>query len=201
MLASFQFDLEHAKNLSGFLACGDEVGRGTLAGPVVVSLVMMNYEDLPHEDVKDSKKLSSKKREYLSAWIKERALDYAISEVDNETIDQINILEATKLAFYNAYEKLKRRPSLLLLDALDVKKIQTEQKAIIKGDSLSYGIACASILAKVHRDELMLKYHEEYPQYGFNEHKGYGTKRHIEMISLHGICPIHRKTFRPCKKD
>lgn len=188
--------LDYEKKYEGKLIAGiDEAGRGPLAGPVVCACVIMPLEkDLMLEEINDSKKLTEKKREKLFDQILERAIGYSIVEIDEKTIDEINILNATKLGMKRALEGLKINPDIVLIDAV---KIESEipQENIIKGDALSYNIASASILAKVHRDRLMIGLDEKYPQYGFAKHKGYGTKVHIEALKQHGKCEIHRDSF------
>lgn len=178
------------------LICGvDEAGRGPLAGPVVCACVIMPMdENNIIEGINDSKKLSEKKREQLERVIKEKAICYSVVEIDEKTIDEINILNATKLGMKKALENMKETPDIVLIDAV---KIETSlpQENIIKGDALSYNIAAASILAKVHRDRLMLSYDEKYPQYSFAKHKGYGTKLHIENLKKYGKSPVHRESF------
>ena len=146
------------------------------------------------EQVNDSKQLSSKKREKLYDEIVKVALDYAIIEIDEKTIDEINILNATKLGMKRALESLKIKPDIVLIDAVKIDS-DIRQENIIKGDTLSYNIAAASILAKVHRDRLMIKLSEKYPQYNFAKHKGYGTREHINALKIYGKCPIHRESF------
>ena len=178
-----------------FLIAGvDEVGRGPLAGPVCVACVMMPLDDII-EGVDDSKKISEKKRELLAEQIKEKAICYVVEMVDEETIDKINILEATKLAMKRAIEKMAIKPDVVLVDAIAKLDVNTNIRGIIKGDALSYSIGCASILAKVTRDNLMVELSKEYPVYGFEKHKGYGTKAHIEAIKEHGPCVYHRLSF------
>lgn len=184
---------EEAKG--NFLIAGvDEVGRGPLAGPVCVAAVIMPLDDLI-EGVDDSKKLSEKKRKLLFEQIKEKAVCYSIEMVDEETIDKINILEATKLCMKRAIESLKLRPDVVLIDAISKLDTDVNLRGIIKGDALSYSIGCASILAKVTRDNLMVELAKEYPEYGFEKHKGYGTKVHIEALKEHGPCVHHRLSF------
>lgn len=185
-----------------FIAGVDEVGRGPLAGPVVAAAVVLP-KDFEVLGINDSKKLSEKKREELYPIIKEKALAYAIGIVDNEKIDEINILEATKIAMNDAIktldEKMKenfnRGIEYVLIDALTLKDIDIPQMGIVKGDAKSISIAAASILAKVTRDHLMIKYDEIYPGYSFAANKGYGTKAHYEGLYEKGMCAIHRKTF------
>ena len=174
--------------------CGvDEVGRGPLAGPVVCAAVIMPLHDVI-EGVDDSKKLSAKKRETLSAEIIEKAVAYAICRVEPEIIDEINILQATRLCMKNAVESLSVKPDFVLTDGNMKLDIGLPQKSIVKGDSLSYSIGAASVLAKVYRDGLMKEYAEKYPLYGFEKNKGYGTGKHIEAIVQSGICPVHRRS-------
>ncbi len=174
----------------------DEVGRGPLAGPVVCSAVIMPLGEADIiEGVDDSKKLSEKKREAIAGEIKKRALCYTIIEIDEKIIDEINILEATKLGMKKAVEGLEIPPEIVLTDGNMTLDIDFKQKSIIHGDALSYSIGSASILAKVHRDKLMEAYAEIYPEYGFEKHKGYGTAMHIGAIKEYGLCPIHRRTF------
>ena len=178
-----------------FLIAGvDEVGRGPLAGPVCVACVMMPLDDII-EGVDDSKKISEKKREQLFEEIKEKAICYSIQMVNEQTIDEINILEATKLAMKNAIEDMSVKPDVVLVDAISKLDTNVEIRGIIKGDALSYSIGCASILAKVTRDRLMCDLAKEYPEYGFEKHKGYGTKQHIEALKEYGPCVYHRVSF------
>lgn len=176
--------------------CGiDEAGRGPLVGPVVVAGVIMPKDSMI-EGVNDSKKVSEKKRELLYDVIINEAISYSISVIGHDVIDDINILNATKLGVENLVKELDVRPDLILVDALTgIDTDGIEYTPIVKGDTKSYNIAAASILAKVTRDRIMRQWDEIYPQYGFSTHKGYGTKKHIEAIKEHGLCPIHRKSF------
>lgn len=186
--------LDYEKKYKNKIVAGiDEAGRGPLAGPVVCASVIMPLDNII-EGIDDSKKLSSKKRDLLFDKIVKTAISYSIVEVDEKTIDQINILNATKLGMEECLKKLKVRPDVVLIDAV---KISTDiaQENIIHGDALSYNIAAASILAKVYRDRLMERVGRIYPQYCFAKHKGYGTKLHIELLKKYGPCPLHRKTF------
>ncbi len=176
-----------------YIAGVDEVGRGPLAGPVVCACCIMPLNDII-EGVTDSKKLSEKKRIYLAEIIKEKAIAYKIVEISPEEIDEINILEATKKCMKLTVEGLSISPDVVLVDAVKL-DLPCETVPIIKGDLKSYTISSASILAKVYRDELMKKYAEVYPGYGFERNAGYGTKEHIEAIKGVGPCPIHRRTF------
>ena len=174
----------------------DEVGRGPLAGPVVCAAVIMPLESgTLIEGVDDSKKLSAKKREELVEKIKNTALAYTIVEVDEKKIDEINILEATKLGMKQAIETLSITPECVLTDGNMTLDISIPQQSVIHGDALSYSIGAASIIAKVYRDNLMDEYAKTYPQYAFEKNKGYGTKAHIDGIKEYGLCPIHRRTF------
>ena len=176
--------------------CGiDEAGRGPLAGPVVVAGVIMPKDSMI-EGVNDSKKVSEKKREKLYDVILEEAISYSVAIIGQDVIDDINILNATKQGVTKVVEELDVKPNLILVDALthiNTKGIPYD--SIIKGDAKCYNIAAASIIAKVTRDRIMRQWDEIYPQYGFINHKGYGTAKHIEAIKEYGPCPIHRKTF------
>lgn len=177
------------------LICGvDEAGRGPLAGPVCAAAVIMP-SGLMIEGVNDSKKLTPKKRETLYQIIIEKCIDYSVSLVCSEKIDEINILNATHLAMKNAVDSLKQKPDIVLVDGNSLPKWDVDSVSIVKGDALSHSIACASILAKVSRDKFMIEQAEKYPSYNFEKHKGYGTKAHIEALKKYGPCEIHRKTF------
>lgn len=181
---------------SGFgLVCGvDEVGRGPLAGPVVCAAVIMPTDEVI-EGVDDSKKLSPKKREYLAKEIQNRAIACSIFKVEPEVIDEINILEATKLCMKNAVENLEIKPDFVICDGNMTLDIAIPQKSIIKGDYYSYTIGAASIVAKVYRDNIMDEYAKTYPGYAFEKNKGYGTRLHEEGIARLGLCPVHRRSF------
>ena len=179
-----------------YIAGVDEVGRGPLAGPVVCSAVIMPLDEADLIiGVDDSKKLSEKKREELAEKIKQKALCYTIIEIDEKTIDEINILEATKLGMKKAIETLAITPEVVLTDGNMTIDIAHRQHGVIHGDALSYSIGSASIIAKVYRDKLMDEFAKEYPHYAFEKNKGYGTAVHIQGIKEHGLCPIHRRTF------
>jgi len=172
----------------------DEAGRGPLAGPVVAACVMLP-ENCLIEGINDSKKLSPAKREKLYDIILDRAVSYGIGIVDEKRIDEINILNATKLAMKTAVEQMSVKPDILLIDAVKLDDLDIPQKSIIKGDELSISIAAASIIAKVTRDRMISEADSQYPEYGFKKHKGYGTAEHINAIKKYGICPIHRISF------
>ncbi len=176
--------------------CGiDEAGRGPLAGPVVVGAVILP-ENSFIEGVNDSKKVSEKKREKLYEQIIEEAIAYSVGIVDQKTIDEINILNATKLGVKIALEGLKQKPEIIMVDALNnIDTLGIPYISVIKGDAKNYCIAAASIIAKVTRDRIMRQWDEVYPIYGFARHKGYGTAEHIRVIKENGPCMLHRKTF------
>ena len=176
--------------------CGiDEAGRGPLAGPVVVAAVIMPKDSMI-EGVNDSKKVSEKKREKLYELIIEEAISYSVGIVDQNEIDRINILNATKAGLTEAVRTLKVKPELILVDALtNIDTCGVPYQSIIKGDAKSYSIAAASIIAKVTRDRIMREWDKVYPQYGFEKHKGYGTAAHISAIKENGLCPLHRLSF------
>ena len=172
-----------------------EAGRGPLAGPVVVGIAIMKPESFI-EGVNDSKKVSEKKRELLYEQITNEAIDWAVGIVDQNEIDEINILNATKKALTMAITNLKIKPERILVDALEhIDTCKIPYTSIIKGDAKIYSISAASIIAKVTRDRIMREYDEIYPQYGFIAHKGYGTAKHMQAIREYGPCPIHRKSF------
>lgn len=183
--------------------CGiDEVGRGCLFGPVTAAAVIMplsleNNKDIIN-GIEDSKKLTAKKREELSKKIIEKSISYSIYSISEKKIDEINILNATKLAMINAVKNLKIKPDILFIDALKI-DIDIKQISIIKGDLKSYSIGCASILAKVYRDEIMNNLPEEYQKYKISKNKGYGTKEHLEAIKKYGPSNMHRFSFEPIK--
>lgn len=172
----------------------DEVGRGPLAGPVVTACVILPPNCLI-EGVNDSKKLSEKKRSELSVIIKEKAIAYGFGRVEPEVIDEINILEATKLAFCKAYSAMGVGCKDVFVDAVKDLDIEANQHPLIHGDAVCYSIAAASIIAKVERDNYMIEIANEFPQYGFERNKGYGTKEHCEALSRFGPCRLHRRSF------
>jgi ribonuclease HII len=181
-----------------FVAGVDEVGRGPLAGPVVAAAVVFP-QDAKIPAVDDSKKLNTKQlRELNDAIMQVDGIQYAIAEVDEVKIDEINILQATHLAMRLAVEKLDQ-VDFLLVDGRPVPGLPVASLSVIKGDSKSASIAAASIIAKVYRDDLMCRYAEIYPGYAFEEHKGYGTKKHLEALQKQGVCKIHRRSFAPVR--
>ena len=184
----------YEKNLQ--YICGiDEAGRGPLAGPVVVGAVILPKDSFI-EGVNDSKKISEKKREMLYEKITSEAISYSVGIVDQKTIDEINILNATKLGVKLALEGLKVKPEIIMVDALNnMDTLGIPYISVIKGDAKNYCIAAASIIAKVTRDRIMREWDEVYPQYGFAKHKGYGTSEHIKAIKEDGPCILHRKSF------
>ena len=190
------WDIEHSYYEKGIrLLCGvDEAGRGPLAGPVCAAAVILP-PNIEIPGLNDSKKLSDKRRRELFPIIKEQAIAYSVAFADNKEIDNINILQATYLAMERAISGLKITPEFALIDGNRSKDFGIPVQTVVHGDSLSASIAAASILAKVTRDDYMLQMAQEYPQYGFEIHKGYGTKAHYSALSEYGPCPIHRMTF------
>lgn len=186
---------KEAKNAGYSVVCGvDEAGRGPLAGPVFAAAVILP-ENTTIEDLNDSKKLSEKKRELLYDEIKAKAVAYNVAFATEKEIDEINILNATFLAMRRAVDGLQIRPDFALIDGNRTPELNVPARAIIKGDALSASIAAASILAKVERDRLMKILSEKYPEYSLEQHKGYGTKLHVELIKKHGPSAIHRRSF------
>jgi len=186
------------------VACLDEVGRGPLAGPVVAAAVVIQNTKYKIQDTKirDSKKLTPKQREkFYKIFKKTDGLKWGIGKVSEKVIDKINILEATKLAMIRAIKKLERKPDFLIIDGNFKLNLPIPQKSIVKADEKVFSVALASIIAKVTRDGLMKKYAKKYPHYGFDAHKGYPTKFHFKMLKKYGYCQIHRKSFKPLKKN
>ena len=191
-------DLEREYAARGFFAVAgaDEVGRGPLAGPVVCAAVILSLEEEKRiSGIDDSKRLSQKRREELAARIRDGARAWAVAEVSAAVIDEINILQATRLCMKRAVEKLTPSADMVLTDGNMTLDISLPQRAIVKGDALVASIGAASILAKVYRDALMCEYAVRYPEYAFERNAGYGTAAHIAAIREVGICPIHRRTF------
>ena len=187
---------EHACYDEGYdIVCGvDEAGRGPLAGPVCAAAVILP-RDLQIEGLNDSKKLTDKRRRALFDVITAQAVSYGIAFASEQEIDEINILQATFLAMRRALDQLSVRPAIALIDGNRETDFGLPVRTIVKGDSLSANIAAASVLAKVTRDDFMLEQAQRYPQYGFDVHKGYGTRAHYEALRQHGPCPIHRRSF------
>ncbi len=183
------------------LVCGvDEVGRGCFAGPVVTAAVIFKPGTILPPGIADSKLLSAKKRQELSKIIKDMALAWSIAEVDVPIINNLGIGKATQVCFKKAIDGLSVQPDFILIDAFWIEGIErTKQKPLIHGDQISSSIAAASIIAKVHRDQLMEQFDEQYPSYGFAINKGYGTKAHREAIKAQGLCPLHRTSFNLSK--
>ena len=186
----------------------DEVGRGCLAGPMVVACVVLNSAHFHQENsikpeyskITDSKLLTPSQREALNSFILENAVSTSIVEIQSSELDRLGITKSTDTAFFESVQYLKVKPQTVFTDAFKITKLSaTQQKNFVKGDRISISIAAASIVAKVYRDNLMRLKHLEYPQYGFDKHKGYGTKQHLEAIKAHGICAIHRTSFEPIK--
>lgn len=177
----------------------DEAGRGPLAGPVVAAACVFS-RGLVIEGIDDSKKLTPKEREELyQVLVNHPEIDFALGIVEHSQIDAINILQASLEAMAIAVKNLALEPDFLLVDGNQRPPTEVALKTVIKGDSLSQSIAAASILAKHSRDQMMLQFHQEWPQYGFDKHKGYATRTHLQAIQEHGPCPIHRKSFEPIK--
>ena len=192
------FDEDYASGVTLF--CGaDEAGRGPIAGPVFAAAVILD-PDHPIAGLKDSKKLSEHRRDELALEIKQYARAWAIAECSIEEIDELNILHASMLAMKRAIESLAIRPELALIDGNRCPKLAIAAKAIVKGDDKVPAISAASILAKTARDAVMLDLHRQYPEYGFDRHKGYPTAYHLEQLSIHGVSPVHRKTYAHIRK-
>ena len=183
-------------DVSGLIAGVDEVGRGPLAGPVVAAAVILDDRHAI-KGLADSKKLSARRREALFDEIRAKALCCSVAQASVEEIDELNILQATLLAMRRAVMGLRLPPKLVLVDGNRLPVLDIRAEAIVKGDDKVPAISAASILAKVTRDRWCLEYHQQFPQYGFDQHKGYGTADHLAALRLHGPCPQHRRTFRP----
>lgn len=183
----------------GELTCGvDEAGRGPLAGPVFAAAVILDAKN-PIEGLRDSKKLSEARRELLAGHIKERSLAWCIAQASEEEIDSLNILQASMLAMRRAIDGLSILPSLALIDGNRCPTCAVRTEAIIGGDDKFAEIAAASILAKTARDKALLGLHEQFPYYAFDKHKGYPTALHLEMLRLHGVSPVHRRSYAPVR--
>lgn len=192
---NYQYENDLYQQGKEYIAGVDEVGRGPLAGPVVAAAVIMP-KNCYIEGVTDSKKLSAKKRALLKKEIESNALAIGIAFVDEKTIDEVNIYQASKLAMIEALNKLEIKPDVVLVDAMPL-ELEIPSISIIKGDEKSFMIGCASIIAKETRDDFMIELDKKYPEYEFAKHKGYPTKAHIEAVKKYGILEIHRKTYRP----
>ena len=178
----------------------DEAGRGPLAGPVVAAAAILPVK-FRHKELRDSKQLTPLQRERIyEEIVSNAAIAWAVAAVEIEEIDRLNILRATHLAMRLAVEKLATPPDHVLIDGLPVRGFPITQTALVQGDGLSFSIAAASVLAKVTRDRLMLDHDRVFPQYGFAQHKGYGTELHLERLRQHGPCPIHRRSFLPVQQ-
>lgn len=195
---------ELIKNSHNSICAIDEVGRGPIAGPIVICCYILNMEKLKNnkqkfEEINDSKKISDKKRRELFGFIKDIAVDFSFGEASNTEIDNYGIIEANRLAIERGVNNLKIKPDYFLFDynTCNVDFLKTPYEKIIKGDSKIFSIACSSILAKVYRDSLMIDLSKVYKEYGFENHAGYGTKKHMEAIKEFGLSDIHRKSF--CK--
>lgn len=202
------FAQERRLRRQGFhrIAGVDEAGRGPLAGPVVAAAVLLPRQWIEHglpaalEGLNDSKQLTEAQRERFFDFLTSHAeARFGIAQADAGEIDRWNILQATYRAMNGAIARLDPRPDHVLVDGRPVRSLAFPQTALVKGDSLSYSIAAASVLAKVTRDRLMIDFHDRWPEYGFAEHKGYGTPLHLAAIVEHGPCPIHRRSFAPLK--
>ena len=183
-------------DVNGLIAGVDEAGRGPLAGPVVAAAVILDDRHAI-KGLADSKKLSARRREALFDEIRAKALCCSVAQASVEEIDEFNILQATLLAMRRAVMGLRLPPKLVLVDGNRLPVLDIRAEAIVKGDDKVPAISAASILAKVTRDRWCLEYHQQFPQYGFDQHKGYGTADHLAALRLHGPCPQHRRTFRP----
>ena len=195
MIDDIDFDLSSYK----FIAGADEAGRGPLAGAVVAGAVILDGGN-PIDGLNDSKKLSEKKRQLLEVEIKQKALAWSVISIAPGVIDEINILQASLLAMKQAIEALSVTADFALIDGNKLPELAIPAEAVVKGDSRVAAIAAASILAKVERDRQLLALHEAYPQYGFDRHKGYPTKLHMERLAEHGVCPEHRRSFGPVRR-
>jgi ribonuclease HII len=195
------FDQEAALQAQGYrlIAGVDEVGRGALAGPVMAAAVILPLGvDFPWlGSVRDSKQLSPKQRERVFDLVQRAGIPFGLGSVPHATIDEVGIVQATRMAMAQAVDSLPSRPDFLLVDALSLPEVDLPQKGIIRGDQLSFSIACASIMAKVSRDRQMMELDGMYPGYGLARHKGYGTRQHLQCLGQLGPCAIHRRSFAP----
>ena len=205
-LDRFAFERELAASGVREIAGVDEAGRGPLAGPVVAAAVVLPEEwlrdGLPGEleGLNDSKQLTPSQRErFFEILLRRKEVRFGLASINSEIVDGLNILRATHRAMGEALQQLQPAPAHVLVDGLRVKSLIFPQTPIVKGDAKSYSIAAASVLAKVTRDRVMTEYHQQWPAYGFAEHKGYGTPQHLLALAAHGPCPIHRRSFAPLK--
>lgn len=185
------------------VAGADEAGRGCLAGPVTAAVVILPYDELiaDHlQEVRDSKQLTAEKRERVKSKVESFSLAWAVGEADNQEIDQLGIVPATRIAIWRALDRLHLKPDHILIDYLDLPDLSTPQTCLVKGDARSLSIAAASILAKTHRDSLMAVYATSFPGYGFETNMGYGTASHRQAIRALGPCSLHRMTFAPMRE-
>ena len=198
MQTSNEYEIKWWSEGKKYIVGMDEAGRGPLAGPLVVAAVCFP-KDFHHDEIYDSKKVSEKKREQMFEIIKQEALEYHIKVVTPKEIDELNIYRATQKAMEDLVNEFKTVDGVLT-DAMPLPHVNNEVIAIVKGDQKSVSIAAASILAKVTRDRMMIEYDQMYPEYGFKDHKGYGTKKHLEAIEKYGVLDIHRESYGPVKK-
>ena len=198
MQTSNEYEIKWWSEGKEYIIGMDEAGRGPLAGPVVVAAVCFP-KDFHHDEIYDSKKVSEKKREQMFEIIKQEALEYHIKVVTPKEIDELNIYRATQKAMEDLVSEFKTVDGVLT-DAMPLPHVSNDVIAIVKGDQKSVSIAAASILAKVTRDRMMIEYDQMYPEYGFKDHKGYGTKKHLEAIEKYGVLDIHRESYGPVKK-
>lgn len=199
LISLCQYEQTFLKQGKEYIAGVDEAGRGPLAGPVIAAAVILP-PTIQLYGLDDSKKISKEKREELSVAIKKCAIAWSLGEATVAEIEKLNIYHASLLAMKRAVEGLSTHPDHLLVDAVKIPYITISQTALTKGDSLSASIAAASIIAKTYRDKIMLAYHQQYPQYGFDKHKGYGTAEHIQALEKFGLLPIHRRGYAPVDK-
>lgn len=198
MQTSNEYEIKWWSEGKEYIVGMDEAGRGPLAGPLVVAAVCFP-KDFHHDEIYDSKKVSEKKREQMFEIIKQEALEYHIKVVTPKEIDELNIYRATQKAMEDLVSEFKTVDGVLT-DAMPLPHVSKDVIAIVKGDQKSVSIAAASILAKVTRDRMMIEYDQMYPEYGFKDHKGYGTKKHLEAIEKYGVLDIHRESYGPVKK-
>ncbi|WP_019553082.1 ribonuclease HII [Propionispira raffinosivorans] len=196
--ALYKYEYQFQKQGIEYIAGVDEAGRGPLAGPVFVASVILPI-GLYIPKINDSKKISAKVRESIYELLLKEAIAIERSIVDEKTIDRINIYQATINGMYNAILSLKPKPQQVLIDAVPLEQLEIPSLSLIKGDAISASIAAASIVAKVERDHMMDEYDKMYPEYGFAQHKGYGTAQHVAALKKYGPCPIHRRSFEPVK--